>query len=281
MSKFEKEKDIRNQEIAALKQEMQEMKKTYELRCLQLEAEAKEAKIALEEIFRDLEHPSRADSMCSVAETALEERIKELEYRPKEIGQHQEESCSKVEIVLEEKIEENDDLSSKVKLAELEQKWADSIKAKTDLEERIKQFGYQQADSSSKDKEVLEERIKELEGQLADSRESRNKIKLGLEEKIKDLERQLIDSRNKMKEQEQYLESKSRLWIKKENIYRNCVDNQFGTLKVIHLLHFYCIEVNVLSIHLILLINGALGVVYCTFIFKFTATIILLSFYIC
>lgn len=51
-----KEKDQSNLEISALKQELETTKKSYELRCLELEKDAKSAKSELEERLKELEH---------------------------------------------------------------------------------------------------------------------------------------------------------------------------------------------------------------------------------
>lgn len=51
-----KEKEQRDLELSALKQEIELAKKTHELRCLQMETEAEGAKTGLEERLKDLEH---------------------------------------------------------------------------------------------------------------------------------------------------------------------------------------------------------------------------------
>lgn len=55
--------------------------------------------------------------------------------------------------------------------------------------------------------------------------------KVELEKKLNELECLLIDSRKKVDELEAYSESKSRRWKKKEHIYQNFIDYQYGALQ--------------------------------------------------
>lgn len=55
LSKLMKEKDQSNLEISALKQELETTKKSYEMRCLELEKDAKDVKSVLEERLQELD----------------------------------------------------------------------------------------------------------------------------------------------------------------------------------------------------------------------------------
>lgn len=100
-ARLTKEKESHNLEISALKQELEVAKKTYELRHLQMETEAKAAKLALEEGTRKLEQDLAGygnkvqeleaakktyqlrhlhiETEANVAKMMLEERIRKLE----------------------------------------------------------------------------------------------------------------------------------------------------------------------------------------------------------
>ncbi|OWM65143.1 kinesin-like protein KIN-14P [Punica granatum] len=154
-----KEKDSRNQEISALKQELELVKKTADLRCLQIEAEAKGAKTALEETVRELERQLAASrSKVKELETCSEsknEGSKELERQAATLRS----KARELDACLESKNEEAKEL--------LRQLSASRSKVK-ELEDR----------SESKNQGA-----KELERQLAASRSKVKELEMYLESK--------------------------------------------------------------------------------------------------
>ncbi|XP_038687307.1 kinesin-like protein KIN-14P isoform X1 [Tripterygium wilfordii] len=133
-----KEKDTSNLEISTLKQELEMAKKTYELRCLQVETESNSSKSDLEKRIKELEHRlAEPSNRVKELENLLEEsrnRVKELENllaesrnRVKELEAY-ELRCSEVE--------------------------AESKSSKSDLDKRIKELENLLAESRNKVKEV-------------------------------------------------------------------------------------------------------------------------------
>lgn len=78
-----KEKDRHNLEISALKQEMEIARKTYELRCMQMETEAKGAKVELEVKLKELER-LLTDSRNKVKELEAKSESKHQRWNKKE-----------------------------------------------------------------------------------------------------------------------------------------------------------------------------------------------------
>ncbi|KAB2609524.1 kinesin-4-like [Pyrus ussuriensis x Pyrus communis] len=144
-----KEKDQCNLEISGLKQELDIAKKTYDLRCLQMETEAKGA---------------RAE---------LEERIKELERLLAE-------SRSKVK-----ELQENSESKHQSNKAELEETVKELERSLAESRNKVKEL---EASSESKyqfSKAELEGRIKELERLLADSRNEAKQLSANSDSKYK------------------------------------------------------------------------------------------------
>ncbi|KAM0982952.1 hypothetical protein ACFX2J_015678 [Malus domestica] len=144
-----KEKDQCNLEISGLRQELDIAKKTYDLRCLQMETEAKGARAELEERTKELERLLAASRS----------KVKELQENSE--SKHQ---SNKSE--LEERVKE------------LERSLAESRNKVKELE----------ASSESKyqfSKAELEGRIKELERLLADSRNEAKQLSANSESKYK------------------------------------------------------------------------------------------------
>ncbi|KAM5571159.1 hypothetical protein ABKV19_011664 [Rosa sericea] len=147
--RLKKEKEHCNLEISGLKQELDIAKKTYDLRCLQMETDVKGVKAALEERVKDLER-LLADSR---------NKVKELEENSE--SKHQ---VSSETLKLEEKVKELERLleASRNKVKDLEES-----------SESKYQFSQGQ----------LEERVKELENLLADSRKKEKELQANSESK--------------------------------------------------------------------------------------------------
>ncbi|KAJ4713391.1 Kinesin-like protein [Melia azedarach] len=79
-----KEKDQKDLEISALKQELEMAKKTYELRCLQIETEAKGGRAGLEERIKELERLLK-DSTNKVRELEANTESKHQRWSKKEL----------------------------------------------------------------------------------------------------------------------------------------------------------------------------------------------------
>ncbi|CAN6714314.1 unnamed protein product [Malus baccata var. baccata] len=157
-----KERDQGNLEISGLKQELDIAKKTYDLRCLQMEMEAKGARTELEERIKDLERllaesRRKVKELQAISESKHQSNRAELEERVKELERSLEESRNKVK--------------------ELE------------------------ASSESKyqfSKVELEGRIKELERLLADSRNEAKQLATNSESKYKSWSKKLRVYENSM-----------------------------------------------------------------------------------
>ncbi|XP_018500821.2 kinesin-like protein KIN-14P [Pyrus x bretschneideri] len=157
-----KERDQSNLEISGLKQELDIAKKTYDLRCLQMETEAKGARAELEERIKELER-LLAESRSKVKELQANSESKHQSNRAK----------------LEERVKE------------LERSLAESRNKVKELE----------ASSESKyqfSKVELEGRIKELERLLADSRNEAKQLATNSESKYKSWSKKLRVYENSM-----------------------------------------------------------------------------------
>lgn len=149
--RLKKEKEHCNLEISGLKQELDITKKTYDLRCLQMETEAKGVKAALEERVKELER-LLADSG---------NKVKELEENCESKHQFSNETLklefSKENLKLEEKVKELECLleASRNKVKELEENSESKYQfSKAQLEERVKELEHLLADSKQKEKEL-------------------------------------------------------------------------------------------------------------------------------
>ncbi|XP_050150697.1 kinesin-like protein KIN-14P isoform X1 [Malus sylvestris] len=157
-----KERDQGNLEISGLKQELDIAKKTYDLRCLQMEMEAKGAR------------------------TELEERIKELERLLAE-------SRSKVK-----ELQANSESKHQSNRAELEERVKELERSLEESRNKVKEL---EASSESKyqfSKVELEGRIKELERLLADSRNEAKQLATNSESKYKSWSKKLRVYENSM-----------------------------------------------------------------------------------
>ncbi|XP_068306675.1 kinesin-like protein KIN-14P [Pyrus communis] len=157
-----KERDQSNLEISGLKQELDIAKKTYDLRCLQMEMEAKGARAELGERIKELER-LLAESRSKVKELQANSESKHQSNRAK----------------LEERVKE------------LERSLAESRNKVKELE----------ASSESKyqfSKVELEGRIKELERLLADSRNEAKQLATNSESKYKSWSKKLRVYENSM-----------------------------------------------------------------------------------
>lgn len=231
-----KEKDQSNLEISGLKQELDIAKKTYDLRCLQMETEAKGARAELERLLEESrnkvkELEANSESKFQLSKAEIEEKVKRLEALL-------EESKNKVK-----KLEANSESKYQLSKAELEGRVKELERLLEESNNKVKEL---EANSESKyqlSKAALEGRIKELEGFLAESRNKVNELetnseskyqfsKAELEERIKELERLLADSRNEAKQLVANSESKCKSWNKKEHACYSFMDFQLGSLKV-------------------------------------------------
>ncbi|XP_050379267.1 kinesin-like protein KIN-14P isoform X1 [Argentina anserina] len=156
--RLKKEKEHCNLEISGLKQELDIAKKTYDLRCLQMETDVKSVKAALGERIKELER-LLADSRNKVKE--LEENS---ESKNKVSSETLKLEFSRENIKLEEKVEELEHLldASRNKVKELEE-------------------GSESKYQSSRSQ--LEGRVKELEILLADSRKNEKELQANSESK--------------------------------------------------------------------------------------------------
>nr|XP_011465397.1 PREDICTED: kinesin-4 isoform X3 [Fragaria vesca subsp. vesca] len=156
--RLKKEKEHCNLEISGLKQELDIAKKTFDLRYLQMETDAKGVKAALEEKVKELER-NLADSR---------NKVKELEENSESKHQVSNETLKlefyKENLKLEEKVKELERLleASRNKMKELE-------------ESSESKYQFSQG--------KLEERVKELENLLADSRKKEKELEANSESK--------------------------------------------------------------------------------------------------
>ncbi|XP_021810864.1 kinesin-like protein KIN-14K isoform X2 [Prunus avium] len=234
-----KEKDQSNLEISGLKQELDIAKKTYDLRCLQMETEAKGARAELERLLEESrnkvkELEGNSESKFQLSKAEIEEKVKGLEGLL-------EESKNKVK-----KLEANSESKYQLSKAELEGRVKELERLLEESKNKVKEL---EANSESKyqlSKAELEGRIKELEGFLAESRNKVNELetnseskyqfsKAELEERIKELERLLADSRNEAKQLVANAESICKSWNKKEHACYSFMDFQLGSLKELRL----------------------------------------------
>ncbi|CAL2262264.1 unnamed protein product [Prunus armeniaca] len=234
-----KEKDQSNLEISGLKQELDIAKKTYDLRCLQMETEAKGARAELERLLEESrnkvkELEANSESKFQLSKAEIEEKVKGLEGLL-------EESKNKVK-----RLEANSESKYQLSKAELEGRVKELERLLEESNNKVKEL---EANSESKyqlSKAALEGRIKELEGFLAESRNKVNELetnseskyqfsKAELEERIKELERLLADSRNEAKQLAANAESKCKSWNKKEHACYSFMDFQLGSLKELRL----------------------------------------------
>lgn len=148
---MKKEKEHCNLEISGLKQELDIAKKTFDLRYLQMETDAKGVKAALEEKVKELER-NLADSR---------NKVKELEENSESKHQVSNETLKlefyKENLKLEEKVKELERLleASRNKMKELEESSESKYQfSQGKLEERVKELEILLADSRKKEKEL-------------------------------------------------------------------------------------------------------------------------------
>ncbi|XP_048137261.1 kinesin-like protein KIN-14C isoform X3 [Rhodamnia argentea] len=208
LARLTKEKESHNLEILALKQELELAKKTYELRHLQMETEAKADKMALEERTRKLEQDLAGYS----------NKVEELEVAKKmhQLGHLQiETEANAAKMALEERTRklEQDLAGYRNKVEELEaakktyqlshlQNETEANAAKMALEERTRKLEQDLAGYRNKVEE-LEAAKKTYQLRHLQIETEANAAKMKLEERIRKLEQDLAGYSTKVQELEE------------------------------------------------------------------------------
>ncbi|XP_040861433.1 kinesin-like protein KIN-14P [Glycine max] len=284
--RYTKDIEDKNMEISTLKQELETMRKTYEVQLSQLEAKAEaEKKVDDKEIIKyvkeledknmevltlkkNLETMKKTyEIQCSQLEAKTEKEkmaddkgvikyIKELEDKNVEILAFKQEletlkktyevKCSQLEAKVNEK--ENVDDKEIIKyIKELEDKNVEISTFKQELETT---------------KKTYEVKCSQLEAKVEDAKEE-------LKHKSQEYEHLLEKLRNEVKENEVISESKYQKWIMKENEIRKAVNFQFSSIQKLKLSwesikqdamkeqKIYSEECNLLGINLKSLVDAA------------------------
>ncbi|KAH1043623.1 hypothetical protein GYH30_025460 [Glycine max] len=284
--RYTKDIEDKNMEISTLKQELETMRKTYEVQLSQLEAKAEaEKKVDDKEIIKyvkeledknmevltlkkNLETMKKTyEIQCSQLEAKTEKEkmaddkgvikyIKELEDKNVEILAFKQEletlkktyevKCSQLEAKVNEK--ENVDDKEIIKyIKELEDKNVEISTFKQELETT---------------KKTYELKCSQLEAKVEDAKEE-------LKHKSQEYEHLLEKLRNEVKENEVISESKYQKWIMKENEIRKAVNFQFSSIQKLKLSwesikqdamkeqKIYSEECNLLGINLKSLVDAA------------------------
>ncbi|ESW24752.1 hypothetical protein PHAVU_004G157000 [Phaseolus vulgaris] len=250
--RYIKELEDKNKEISALKQELETMKKTYEVQCSQLKAKIEEEKIAdgnesirhikeLEEknmeisaFKQELETMKKAHEVqCSqLKANAEEEKVvggKEIIKYTKELeDKNMEISAFKQELeTMKEKYEVQ---CSQLKEKADEEKMVNEkeiMKYTKELEDKIMEISSfkQELETMKKTHEV---QCSQWEAKVEDGKEE-------LKQKSQEYENLLEKLRNKVKENETLYESKYQKWFQKEKQIRKDVNFQFSFIQKLKL----------------------------------------------
>ncbi|XP_009761307.1 kinesin-like protein KIN-14P [Nicotiana sylvestris] len=223
-----KEKDDHGHEIAALKQELEIVKKSYELK--EKEDHRKEIaalKQELEIVKKSYELKEKENHKQEIEALKQEMEIAKKSYELKEKEDHRQEIAAlKQEMEIAKKSYE---------LKEKEDHKQEIVALKQEMEITKKSYELKEKEDHKQEiaalKQEMEISKKSYEQHTLEMDKKATEAQKELEEKLKEATSLLTESRNRIKELETFSQEKSQDWTKKEHIYQIFTEFQLGALR--------------------------------------------------